>query len=63
MLNVYTEPAHRRNGVARAIMAAIMDSSREQRLARLVLHASKEGRPLYEDLGFEDSNEMRIKLT
>ena len=63
MLNVYTEPAHRRNGVARATMAAIMDWSREQRLARLVLHASKEGRPLYEDLGFEDSNEMRIKLT
>ena len=59
MLNVYTEPAHRRNGVARATM----DWSREQRLARLVLHASKQGRPLYEVLGFEDSNEMRIKLT
>ena len=29
----------------------------------VVGHASKEGRPLYEDLGFEDSNEMRIKLT
>ena len=23
----------------------------------------EQGRPLYEDLGFEDSNEMRIELT
>ncbi|MEO8499507.1 MAG: GNAT family N-acetyltransferase [Vicinamibacteria bacterium] len=63
VLNVYTEPGHRRSGVARAIMEAIMDWGREHRLARLVLHASKDGRPLYESLGFEDSNEMRLKLT
>ena len=43
-------------------MEAIIDWSREQRVARVVLHASKDGRPLYESLGFEPSNEMRIKL-
>jgi GNAT superfamily N-acetyltransferase len=63
VLNVYTEPGHRRNGVARAIMEAILDWSRERRFARVVLHASKEGRALYESLGFESSNEMRIRLT
>jgi len=63
VLNVYTEPDHRRSGVARAIMQAILDWSREQRLARVVLHASTEGRPLYQSLGFENSNEMRIRLT
>jgi len=63
VLNVYTEPGHRRDGVARAIMETIVDWGRERRLARLVLHASKDGRPLYEDLGFADSNEMRLKLT
>jgi GNAT superfamily N-acetyltransferase len=62
VLNVYTEPAHRRNGVARAIMEAILDWSREQRVARVVLHASKDGRTLYESLGFESSNEMRFSL-
>jgi GNAT superfamily N-acetyltransferase len=63
VLNVYTEPEHRRNGVARAIMEAILDWSREQQVTRVVLHASNDGRSLYESLGFEPSNEMRIKLT
>jgi GNAT superfamily N-acetyltransferase len=62
VLNVYTEPEHRRGGVARGIMNAILDWSRGQRLARVVLHASKEGLPLYEDLGFELTNEYRLKL-
>jgi GNAT superfamily N-acetyltransferase len=63
VLNVYVEPSHRRNGVALAIMQAILDWSRKERLARVVLHASKDGRSLYESLGFEASNEMRIRLT
>ncbi len=63
VLNVYVEPSHRRSGVARAIMQAILDWSRNERLARVVLHASKDGRSLYESLGFEASNEMRIRLT
>jgi GNAT superfamily N-acetyltransferase len=62
VLNVYTEPEHRRSGVARAIMEAIIDWSRERRVARVTLHASKEGRSLYEALGFEPTNEMRIVL-
>jgi len=62
VLNVYTEPTHRRGGVARAIMNAILEWCREQRVARVTLHASREGRPLYEDLGFEPSNEMRFVL-
>lgn len=62
VLNVYTEPEHRRSGVARAIMEAIIDWSRERRVARVTLHASKEGRSLYEALGFEPTNEMRIAL-
>jgi GNAT superfamily N-acetyltransferase len=62
VLNVYTEPEHRRRGVARAIMAAVIDWSREHRVARVVLHASKEGRRLYDSLGFEASNEMRLEI-
>jgi GNAT superfamily N-acetyltransferase len=62
VLNVYTEPEHRRSGVARAIMLAIIDWSRERHVSRITLHASNEGRPLYESLGFEDSNEMRMKI-
>jgi len=34
--------------------------SREQRLDRLVLHASAEGRALYKRLGFTATNEMKF---
>ncbi len=60
VLNVYTEPDHRRRGVARAVMQAIIGWSRDRGVARVTLHASIEGRSLYEDLGFEPTNEMRI---
>lgn len=62
VMNVYTEPEHRLNGIARAIMEAIIDWSRHQGVARITLHASSDGRPLSESLGFESSNEMRLKL-
>jgi GNAT superfamily N-acetyltransferase len=58
VLNVYTEPAHRRRGLARALMHAVLDWCRTQRFAKVTLHASDEGRPLYESLGFTATNEM-----
>ena len=60
VLNVYTEPAWRRKGAARALMDHVIRWAREQRVGRLVLHASAEGRPLYQELGFEPTNEMRF---
>lgn len=59
VLNVYTERPWRRHGVARALMEAVMTWARTHGVARVVLHASPEGRPLYEQLGFEATNEMR----
>jgi GNAT superfamily N-acetyltransferase len=60
VLNVYTEPAHRRRGLARTLMQAILDWCRAQRISRVSLHASDDGRPLYEGLGFLQTNEMRL---
>jgi GNAT superfamily N-acetyltransferase len=62
VLNVYTEPGHRRRGLAREVMREILDWCRHRQLARVVLHASKDGRSLYEELGFEVSNEYRLTL-
>ena len=59
VLNVYTEPEHRRRGVARALMQAILDWCRQRCVSRVSLHASDEGRPLYESLAFLETNEMR----
>jgi GNAT superfamily N-acetyltransferase len=60
IINVFTEPEWRRRGVAGLLMQEIIAWAREQRLDRLVLHASDEGRALYEGVGFKPSNEMRL---
>jgi len=62
ILNVYTDPAHRRQGIARQLMQTMIAWCKQQGLARVTLHASDDGRHLYESLGFEPSNEMRLKL-
>ena len=62
ILNVYTEPGYRRRGIARQIMQTMISWCKQEGLARLTLHASEEGRRLYESLGFEPSNEMRLNL-
>ena len=59
VLNVYTEPAWRRQGAAERLMRAVLGWAEQRGLASLVLHASEEGRPLYERLGFVGTNEMR----
>ena len=62
ILNVYTEPAYRRQGIAQWIMTTILEWCRAQGLRTVFLHASAYGRPLYESLGFESTNEMRLSL-
>ncbi|MBC5824584.1 MAG: GNAT family N-acetyltransferase [Candidatus Eremiobacteraeota bacterium] len=50
--DVYVLPTHRRRGIARALMALVLDEARTLRVDRLSLGASVMGRPLYESLGF-----------
>jgi len=58
--NVYTEPEWRPRGVARLLMRHVLDYTNEHRVPRVLLHASDDGRPLYETLGFEPTNEMKL---
>ena len=60
--SVYTEPAYRRQGLARRILTAMIDDCRANGWPRISLHASEMGRALYEDLGFKPTNEMRLVL-
>jgi len=62
ILNVYTEPEFRRQGIARQIMQTILVWAKERGLRAVNLHASDEGRLLYEQLGFEPTNEMRLRF-
>ncbi len=62
ILNMYTDPPFRRQGIARRLMQTMIDWCREEGFVHVTLHASDKGRPLYESLGFEATNEMRLKL-
>src|SRR5262249_9210650 len=59
VLNVFTERPWRRRGLARLLMEHVLVAARRRGLDSLVLHASDEGRALYEQLGFVATNEMR----
>jgi len=60
--NVYTEPEFRRQGLARRLMDTAMEWCRAEGFASISLHASVFGRPLYEEMGFEQTNELRLRL-
>jgi GNAT superfamily N-acetyltransferase len=62
ILNVYTEPEFRKRGIARQVMVTILEWLKQRGFRAVNLHASAEGRPLYEKLGFEATNEMRLKF-
>ncbi len=62
ILNVYTNSEYRRRGIARKLMEVIVAWCRREGLTRVTLHASDAGRHLYETLGFELSNEMKLTL-
>lgn len=63
ILNVYVERDHRRRGIARSLMETMMAWCKSAGYAAVTLHASDDGRHLYESLGFVTTNEMRLNLT
>jgi GNAT superfamily N-acetyltransferase len=61
ILNVFTERAWRRRGVAEALLRELLRWCRSNGIENVVLHASADGRPLYRKLGFTPTNEMRYE--
>lgn len=62
MYNVYTEEEHRGRGLARKVVTTALDWCRSNDVSMLSLHTSPMGKSLYESLGFETTNEMRLVL-
>lgn len=60
LFNVYTRPEWRRRGIARRVMGALIDEAGDLDLDVIELHATEDGYPLYQSLGFaDDSNTHR----
>ena len=60
--SVYTDHAHRGRGHAERMTRAALDWTRARGYPMLVLHASEQGRPIYERLGFEQRNEWALRF-
>ena len=62
IMNMYTRPEWRRQGLGTAILQTILEHLRQEGIPLASLHASEQGRRLYEKQGFASSNEMRLWL-
>lgn len=62
LLNFYTAPTARGRGFAKQLLSMLVDECKGRGIKAVTLHASKFGRPIYEKFGFENSNEMMLKL-
>ena len=62
IMNVYTEAAFRKRGLARQLVELCVEHCRGLGIQLIMLHASEAGRPIYEQLGFKPTNEMRLML-
>lgn len=61
--NVFVAEAHRRRGVGRVLLRALIDLARSQGMERVVLAPSPMSVPLYESLGFRAAHDlMRLDL-
>ncbi len=62
ILNVFTEPEHRGQGLAHRLVDTCVAYCQAHDIPTLLLHASDAGRPIYERIGFSATNEMRLRL-
>jgi GNAT superfamily N-acetyltransferase len=63
VLNVFVEPEHRGKGLAtELIMKVARDEASRRGIAFMTLHASQQGRPVYEKLGWESTTEMSLAI-
>ena len=62
VLNMYVEPSHRRTGLGKLLIRRGDAEAQTRGLNYLVLHATAQGRGLYEQLGWRQTAEMALAL-
>ena len=62
LLNVFVESEYRRRGLAKALIEICLDEARRRGIGVVSLHASREGAPVYAQLGFKTTNEMLFRF-
>ena len=60
LMNVYTAPDYRGQGMARRMVEMLIEEARRRGVTEISLDATASGRPLYRKLGFQDSEECMV---
>lgn len=61
LLNFYVAPVARGRGLAKELVKLAVEECRKRGVHVATLHASKMGRPIYESMGWKQSNEMMFR--
>ena len=64
LLNVYTYPEYRKNGISTEIVKIIMEKAKKENIFEIELIATDDGEKIYRRLGFKEPEKkyMKIKL-
>ncbi|MET1414470.1 N-acetyltransferase [Roseibium sp. HPY-6] len=62
ILNLFVEPGWRGQGIARDLMRAVETDLRARGLSFAILHATQQGRSLYEKSGWKPTSEMARQI-
>jgi GNAT superfamily N-acetyltransferase len=62
ILNVFTEPEYRRQGIARSLLQEVIAWFRSQQFSFVRLVSSKMGVPRYQLLGFQPTRAMKLEF-
>ena len=62
LLNFYVAPQMRRLGLASRLLALALAEAAARGIKVVTLHASRFGKPVYEQNGFFPSNELMLRL-
>lgn len=63
IMNLSTLPEYRTKGAGTLVLSTILDWISEKRISTVTLHATEDGKSLYQKFKFRDSNEMSLQLS
>jgi predicted GNAT family N-acyltransferase len=62
LLNVFTYPEYRKNGISTNIMKMVLEESKKQNISEIELLATEDGEKIYKKFGFSESDNKYMKL-